>query len=108
MLRAVLPLHLPIAVPDLLLLQAGARNPRTGAIQSLRLVEALAVDVAKRKVGQVEILHLPGVARLLVAADRLAKERQLEAEAVSGGCLEIAGVVPPFGSVSGMIEGVAR
>ena len=87
------PPHLPIAVPDLLLLQAGARNPRTGAIQSLRLIEALAVDVAKRKVRQVEILHLPGVARLLVAADRLAKERQLEAEAVSVGCLEIAGAL---------------
>ena len=58
---------------------------------------------------QIEIANIPdGWLSAGIAIDALAEKRQLEAEAMAVGGLEIAGVIPPLGLEIGMIEMIAR
>src|SRR5579862_8905282 len=49
----------PVSVPNALLFEACARQSRPGAIQALLGMEAAAVDLGKRQVSQIQIVHSP-------------------------------------------------
>ncbi len=70
-LLAIRPLHLPVAVPDSLQLQARACQSRARAIQPLGVIEVAAVQIAQREMRQVEIVHIPVACRLLLRDSRL-------------------------------------
>src|SRR5271166_5005662 len=108
MLLSVVPLHLPIAIPNFLFFQVHSGNSWTGAIQPLGVIEALAIDITQGEMRKVEVANIPIALRLAITIHLLAKEGQLEAKAMPVGGLEIAGVVPPLGFVIGMIKVVAR
>src|ERR1700730_42790 len=107
LLLLVLPLDLPVAVPDAALRFANSRDPRACAIGALRVVEAAPLEIAQRQMGEIQIPHVPAARSCRVAIDTLAKECQLESEAMPVGGFEVAGVVPPFGLEVGMIEMIA-
>src|SRR5271170_4266832 len=98
------PPHLPVAVPVPALFLAHTGEAWAGAIQPLGVEELLALEIAQREVGQVNLIGLPngrvaegglaGGARV----DGLPEECQLEAERAASGVLEVPRVVPPFGS----------
>ena len=104
---SVRPLHLPVAVPDSLRMQTCTRQTRPCAIQSLGVIKMAAIQVAQSEVCQIKIANIPIALGPLFAVDALPEERKLEAEAMPIRCFEIAGVIPPFGPVVGMIEVVA-
>jgi len=107
-LFSVDPLHLPVAVPNLFQRLARSCQSGAGAIEAFGVIEVSSADIAERKVGQIEVLDVPVGVIPLAAAYGLAKKRKLVAKLVSVRRRQVAGVIPPLGSVVGMIEIITR
>src|SRR5205807_2335777 len=76
-----LPFDGPVAVPYALLRKAGARDPRTGAVEPPVIVKSLAINIRKSEVREVKIVNPPrGTIGRCSTALALAEEHQLESE----------------------------
>src|SRR5580704_1900496 len=107
LLLVVLPLNLPVAIPDTAIGLTDSCQPWSGSAGSLRVVELAAVQIAQGQVRQVEIAHVPGFRFCDAAVDALPEERELESEAVAIRRLHVTRVVPPFRLEVWMVEVVA-
>src|SRR5579871_957739 len=108
MLLTIAPLRLPIAVPHLLRLQTRTSDSRSGSVQPLCVIEPLAIDVAQRKMRQIDVVNIPVASSFRIAIHALPEERQLKTKAMPIGGFQIPGVIPPLGFVFGMREVIAR
>src|ERR1700732_4305792 len=101
------PVNLPIPIPDTSGFFAGIRDPGSGTICALGVIEALPVEIAEREMRKIEIAHVPDGGFRRIAIHRLAKKSELESKATAAGGFEIAGVIPPLGSKIRMAEMIA-
>ncbi len=60
------------------------------------MIEMLAIQVAEREVGKVEIFHIPDCGMSRITTDRLAEKRQFESVTMATRGFQISRVVPPF------------
>src|SRR5579863_9911718 len=58
-LIGALPLNLPIAVPDAAGRCADAGDTRAGAIDSFRMIKLLAIEIAEREMGEINVPDIP-------------------------------------------------
>src|SRR5712664_2465326 len=107
-LVAIMPLTLPIDVPDAAEGLVHCGDARAGSIRSFRMIKLSAIQIAQSEMREVEILHVPSSGLSGITADGLPEESQFESEPPAVNRFQISGVVPPFGLKIRMIEMVAR
>src|SRR5580704_11235603 len=107
-LLVAVPLNLPVAVPDSSVLGADSCDGGPGTIRAFGVEEVAAVEIAKREMREIEVAHVPGIRLRCVAIYALSKKGQFKTKVTTVGGSDVAGVIPPFGLIIGMIEMVAR
>src|SRR5579862_3212028 len=100
-------LNLPISVPDEPRSLVNAGDSGAGAVDTLVVIKAAAMQIAERKVCHIQVVNMPR-RRISIARYGLAEERQFKTEAAPIGGPEITCVIPPLRLVVGMTEVVAR
>ena len=72
------------------------------------MVESARVNVGQSQMGEIDLIGTPngigGIGCGFGEVEGLAKEGEFETVAMAGGIVKIAGVVPPFGLVIGVVE----
>src|SRR5919106_2489052 len=82
------PLDMPVAVPDAA--QLRAREPGSGAVETLRVHELLAAEIAHGEMREPDIVHVPDVPGL-ATIDAVAKKRKLITEQMTCRASQVSG-----------------
>src|SRR5205085_1770593 len=89
---------LPVPVPVMSGLFAGAGQTWAAAIEAFRMEEIATVEIAQREVGQIHLVRPPGLRYIgrVFQMYALTKKREFISEPVSVPGAQIARVIPPF------------
>src|SRR5271169_1051800 len=107
-LIVAIPGYFPVPVPDAALLLVNACDAGSRAVGAFGVIKLFVIQIAERKMSQIQIPKIPSFLFSGIAAHTLAEKRQFESEPMPIVRRNVSCVIPPFRLKLGMIEIIAR